>query len=296
MPSRRTRAAQKYIRDYDSDAPFALVLSWGPPHNPYDAVSEEYRRKFDPDKLRLRPNVPPEAEETARTELAGYYAHINALDEMVGALLDTIEDKKIAEDTIFVFWSDHGDMLGSQGQYRKQRPWDESIRVPLLIRYPAQFGAAGREIDALINVPDLMPTLLSLCGTPIPDSVEGNDYSSFLKGEADAPADSALIACYHPFGEYAREADGREYRGLRTKRYTYARDFGGDWLLYDNLNDPYQLEHLIEHPDYADVRTSLSQQLDQLLQQQGDEFLPGMQYIEKWGYVTDEFGTVVYRN
>ena len=329
----QTREAQRYIREHAARGPFLLMLSWGPPHNPYDTAPEPYRRRYDPTELTLRPNVPPEAEAQARTELAGYYAHVNALDDLVGDLLDTVRETGIEAHTVFVFWSDHGDMLGSQGEWRKQRPWDESLLVPLLIRYPDLFGSGGHRIEAPINTPDLMPTLLSLCGIPIPQSrrngaygeretpqphrrlgggkkggsassafsdiprstVDGTDYAPFLKGERSAPADAVLIACYHPFGEYQRRRNGgREYRGVRTGRYTYVRDLSGPWLLYDNVRDPFQQNNLIGHKACADIQAHLDAALDDLLHKFEDDFLPGDVYIERWGYVTDDTGTVPY--
>ena len=289
----QTREAQRYIREH-ADRPFLLILSWGPPHNPYDTAPGQYRRLYDPAELTLRPNVPPEAEDQARRDLAGYYAHVSALDDCVGDLLDMIREAAIEENTVFVFWSDHGDMLGSQGRQRKQQPWDEAILVPLLIRYPALFGTRGRRIETPINTPDLMPTLLSLCDVTIPSAVDGNDYVPFLRGETAAPVEAALIACYHPFGEYARQHGGREYRGLRTERHTYVRDLSGPWLLYDNLRDPYQQDNLIDQDAFADIREHLDGELDELLDQLGDEFLSGDEYIERWGYVVDDTGTVPY--
>ena len=233
----------------------------------------------------------------AREDLAGYYAHISALDACVGDLLSTIEQSGMRDNTLFAFWSDHGDMLGSQGTWRKQRPWEESIHVPLLIRCPEQFGDAGRRVDAVINTPDIMPTLLDLCGIPTPPSVSGRNYAPYLRGECQPPADAALLACYQPFGEYARvQHGGREYRGIRTARYTYTRDLSGAWLLYDNIADPYQLNNLVNQSEYAAAQASLEQQLNQLLAEYRDDFLPGLSYIEKWNYPIDETGTVPYTN
>ena len=293
----QTDAARRYLRERDPARPCLLMLSWGPPHNPYETAPERYRRLHDPDRLLLRPNVPPHAQARARQDLAGYYAHISALDDQIGALWDTLRETGQEAATIFVFWSDHGDMLGSQGEQRKQRPWDESIRVRLLIHFPAQFGTEGRPVDAPINTPDLMPTLLGLAGLPIPGTVTGRNYAPFLRGDAPAPAEAAHLACYQPFGEWTRaQHGGREYRGLRTARYTYARDLAGPWLLYDNLGDLYQQHNLIGAPHMAQTQAELDHALDTLLAECGDDFAPGAAYLERWGYSVDETGTVPYTN
>ncbi len=121
---------------------------------------------------------------------------------------------------MFIFTSDHGDMLGSHGQRKKQKPWDEAILVPLVVRCPAA-PKPGRVIDAPIATPDLMPTLLGLCGAPVPESVEGADRSAWIAGAESPPGDgAALIACYTPYGEWSREKGGREYRGVCARRAT----------------------------------------------------------------------------
>ncbi len=294
----QTQDVQKYFRsrtrDGQGDAPFLLVLSWGPPHAPYETAPEAYRQLYDAEEIKLRPNVPPQMAEAARDWIAGYYAHCTALDDCLGALLQTLDEEGLAEDTLFVFTSDHGDMLGSQGEVKKQRPWEESIRVPFLLRWPKRFGREGRQVDALLDTPDILPTLLSLCGIPIPESVEGQDFSATIEGGTDPSGGAALIYCPHPFGQFLRQDGGREYRGLRTQRHTYVRDLHGPWLLYDNESDPYQLENLVSRPDVQPIQAELDAQLQRKLDERGDDFLPGMAYIEKWNYPQDETGTVPF--
>ncbi len=291
----QTRVAQQYIHDHADASPFLLLLSWGPPHNPYETAPQQYNDLYDPAQLSLHPNVPAADEAIAREQLAGYYAHCSALDDLIGDLYQTIEESGQLENTIFVFWSDHGDMLWSQGQERKQRPWEESVHVPLLIHAPQIFGKAGRMVDTPINTTDLMPTLLGLAGLSIPETVQGSNYAPHLLNDAAAPTDGILLACYHPFGEYNRpKRNGREYRGIRTHSHTYVRDLNGPWLLYDNVADPYQQQNLVNQPEVAALQNQLHDKVDALLARYGDEFLPGMAYIERWGYPLDETGTVPY--
>lgn len=292
----QTADAQAYIRAHaGGEKPFFLFLSWGPPHAPYETAPERYRQMYKAEEIELRPNVPEGMAVQAREWLAGYYAHCTALDDCVGSLLETLDEAGIADNTVFVFTSDHGDMLGSQGETKKQRPWDESIRVPFLLRYPAQFGRAGRESDGLLDTVDLMPTLLSLCGMPIPGTVQGLDFAPYLADGGDDPSGgAALLQCIHPFGQFASVDGGRAYRGLRTRRYTYARSLDGPWLLYDNETDPYQMTNLAGKRPYAALQRSLEARLQRMLEARGDEFLPGTVYTHRWGYELDEAGTVPY--
>ena len=296
----QTKEVQAYLRGRSQvaggkgDTPFLLVLSWGPPHAPYETAPETYRQMYDPHSIELRPNVPPEMAEEARNWIAGYYAHCTALDDCLGALLQTLEDEGLAENTLFVFTSDHGDMLGSQGEVKKQRPWEESIRVPFLLRWPQRFGWQGREVEALLDTPDILPTLLSLSDIPIPDTVEGLDFSATIEGGEDPSGGAALIYCPHPFGQFLRPDGGREYRGIRTRNHTYARDLNGPWLLYDNEADPYQLDNLVNRASVISIQAALESQLQRKLSDRGDEFLPGETYIESWNYPLDRTGTVPF--
>jgi arylsulfatase A-like enzyme len=292
----QTRDAIGYIRGRDRQRPFLLMLSWGPPHAPYGTAPREFRELYDPARIELRPNVPEDAAGASRADLAGYYAHCSALDSCLGELLAALGECGLEENTLLVFTSDHGDMLGSHGFRKKQQPWDESILVPFLLRYPALPGWRPHRTDAPIDAQDIMPTLLSLAGLPVPDEVEGLDFSGHVAG-GDSPSDgAALVTCPHPFGQWTpRRQGGREYRGLRTRTHTYVRDLGGPWLLYDNAADPFQLRNLVDDPASAALRAELDARLATRLEETGDRFLPGMEYIRQWGYTVDAEGTVPFR-
>lgn len=290
----QTREAERFIREQPKDRPFALFLSWGPPHDPYETAPPEYRAMYDPAKLTLRPNVPREFEAAARRIGAGYYAHCSVLDTCVGDLAKTIEECGIADDTVFVFTSDHGDMLGSRGETHKQRPWDESIRVPFLLRYPREFGRRAHSCDMMLSSVDIMPTLLSLCGVSVPSSVEGSDRSREFTRSGVDDNDAALLSCYVPFGQWTRARGGREFRGVRTPRYTYIRSLDGPWLLYDNETDPYQLANLCNVPGHEKVQRRLDALLVRKVDESGDSLMPSRHYIDKWGYTVDANETARY--
>jgi arylsulfatase A-like enzyme len=262
----QTADACDFVRNHGKGAdPLFLLLSLGPPHDPYGTAPEAYRREYAEREIRLRPNVPEEQRETAIRNLRGYYAHIAALDDCVGKLLAEVDD-----DTIFVFASDHGDMLGCQGLRLKQHPWEESIRVPFLVRWPARLKP--RVMRAQIDAPDIMPTLLTLAGIRVPDGVQGVD--------AMRVRPHALLNLAATFS-VARGFGFAEYRGLRTEQHTYVRSIRGPWLLYDNLADPYQKHNLVAR------ETALVRRLDAALERRlrgvGDDFLPGSRYLERAG-------------
>lgn len=289
----QTRDAQAYIRDHHEAGPFALVLSWGPPHNPYETAPEKYRAMYDPAGITLPPNVPEAMRDQARKDVAGYYAHCTAMDDMIGDLRATLAEQGLTENTIFVFTSDHGDMLGSQGEQRKQRPWDESIRVPFLLHWPAGIKDA-RVIEEPLTTVDIMPTLLGLCGIAAPAVCAGDDWTPVLRDAHDPGERAALIACYTPFGEWTREKGGREFRGVRTRRHTYVESLDGPWFLYDNETDPHQLQNLAGQEAHAALQAELAGVLAKKLKEADDEFLPGDEYVRRWKYTVDATGTMPY--
>jgi arylsulfatase A-like enzyme len=292
----QTADAQQYLKDHAKAAkPFLLWLAWGPPHNPYDSAPAKYRAMYTASALEPRPNVPQADQSKARKDLAGYYAHCTALDDCIGDLLQTLNQTGLAENTIVIFTSDHGDMLWSQNQQRKQKPWEESTRIPMLFRIPQSTGIKPQHLAATINSEDFMPTLLSLCHLPIPKSVEGFDFTSAMRGGDDPSAGATVIRCIAPFGEFSRKAGGREYRAIRTAQYTYARDLKGPWLLYDNQSDPYQMQNLVDHPGHARLQAEMENLLQKKLAAEHDEFLPANDYIKKWGYKVDGDGTMPYK-
>ena len=285
----QTRDAESFVTAHAKSAkPFLLWLAWGPPHNPYHMAPQKFRAMYDPKNIQLRQNVPLTVAASAQKDLANYYANCTALDDCFGSLWKTLKDAGIEENTIIVFTSDHGDMLYSHDMQKKQKPFDESVCVPMFFHWPRELARSSRKADGPINSEDVMPTLLGLCGIAIPKTVEGLDFSGNLRGGKDPSDGAALIRCPVPFSEWSRAKGGREYRGIRSARYTYVRDLNGPWLLFDNQADPYQEHNLIGLPEQAALQAQLDAQLKQKLADARDEFLPADAYINKWNYRHEE--------
>jgi arylsulfatase A-like enzyme len=251
QPRVQTDMALDFIGDRaGGEDPFFLMLSWGPPHTPFDAP-EEYAAMYDPDDLDLRPNV-PEAEDIPdlREDLAEYYGLTTSLDDQLERLLAGLAEHGVEEDTLVVFTSDHGEMLGSHGRYRKGYPHEESVHVPLVARYPERVDA-GQTHDQPVSLIDLMPTILSYADAPGPDGMEGVDLTPLLDGESVDP---------HPEGVYMQNdiAFDSAWRALRTDQYmvTVDRDLQVRYL-YDMTTDPHQQENLAGDPDHADLQEDL---------------------------------------
>jgi arylsulfatase A-like enzyme len=292
----QTRDAQQYLRDHArAGKPFTLFVSYGIPHFPHGTAPDALKATYPPDKIQLRPNVPTE-QRTAhvRTESQGYYAHTTALDQCVGDLLKTLAELQLQENTIVVFTSDHGEMMGSHGirPNTKQVPWDEAAHVPFLLRFPAAHGHTGYAATTPLTTPDIMPTLLALAGVAIPKTVEGRDLSPVVTTRKDLADHAALYMGVSPF---AGKEVNTPYRAIRTSRHTYVRNLEGPWMLFDDITDPYQMTNLATDPKSAALVQQLEKQLQAALKATGDDFRPGSYYVDKFGYTIAPHGSISYQ-
>ena len=250
-PDVQTDLAIEFIKA-NKQHPFSLFLSYGPPHGPYSLVPQKFVDMYDGVELFSRPNVASDNEATLRL----YYAAVTSIDANIGRLSDALEVAGVADHTIFVFTADHGDMLGSQGHRLKQRPWEESINIPFILRYPDKI-IAGQEKDWIVTTVDMMPTILGLSDIAVPEEAEGMDLSALFEGRSDEQREAAFLFNVHRDG-----GPGTDWRGIRTKEWIYARHYRGDWVLYDLKNDPYELNNLINDTHYSTVKKELQQRLE----------------------------------
>lgn len=203
-----------------------------------------------------------------RKQIAAYYAAMTAIDDQVGLMMRTLKELGLEDNTIVFFSSDHGNRLGSQGQILKRKPWEESIRVPGIMRCP-QLISSGRKTDALVSHVDFAPTLLSLCGVPIPGNMQGTDRSGIVTGKTEKGCDAAY---FQIFGLYHEGGLPGAWRGIRTERYMYARWKTGPWLLYDLEKDPYEMKNLVGDTAASAVMSKLDKELLAWMQQVGDSW------------------------
>jgi len=295
----------EFLRETKADdRPFFLTVQMGPPHDPYLAP-DEYMSMYDPETITLRPNFDGETGDRpltpvpyphvpGRKEIAAYYGMVTAVDDQIGRILGELDSLGLTEDTIVLVSSDHGDMLGSHGQRLKRKPWEESIRIPGIVRYPRS-GAAPRQTDAFFTQVDFAPTLLSLCGVDTPAGMQGADLSPVILGQTDAGPDSAFFQIFGPFFAGGCEAG---WRGVRTDKYMYARYRDKPWVLYDLEADPYELNNLAEDPQAAPIREELEAKITEWMDKTGDSWNfdwsapvedKGRLYNHETFYSVDEF-------
>lgn len=273
----------------DENKPFFMMVSMNPPHNPYNSLEccmeEDYNLYKDKplDSLLVRPNADLAMKKAACTPY--YFASVTGVDREFGRILAELERLGLDKNTIVVFSSDHGETMCSQGVAdAKNSPYAESLNVPFLVRYPEKIQP--RTDDLLLSTPDIMPTLLGLCGLEVPSTVQGTDYAPLFTGrKPEMKRPEAALYIKNMDGEKDTAGKVISYfplsRGVKTERYTMALTLDGknkglkEILLYDDEKDPYQMNPL-DIEQNRDTFQELCKQLAVLLRQAEDPW-----YTEK---------------
>jgi arylsulfatase A-like enzyme len=204
----------------------------------------------------------------SRTDIATYYAMISAIDDQVGRLMQALKDLSLEENTIVLVTSDHGNMLASHGLTDKQQPFEESIAVPGVLRFPQRIRP-GRRLDVFFTHVDMGPTLLALCGLPVPREMQGADVSGALTGQERAAHHSAYFQVFAP---YHIPTVPFAWRGVRNDRYMYARSKRQPWVLYDLQRDPYELKNLADDPAARGIREQMEKELGEWMERSEDSW------------------------
>ena len=281
------------------DDPFALFVSYELPHPPcrephvpaeyYEhfrnidfsdllystkEVFEEFEPSFDSEWQQRE--VIDAHQERCRT----YFAMTECLDSNIGRILKRIDESGMKDDTIIVFTSDHGDMLGGHGRVQKRIFYDESARVPFILSWPGTVES-GTVLDEPFSTPDIAATLTDLCGLKIPAGYEGHSYAPLLSGVSGIPSspEFAYISSLHCGKFNHRE----EFRAVRSNQYLYAKmTRNGKEFLFDHRSDPKQLENLLADPEHADMLEWCRKELIRQMKQLGDDPKPWEWYQEHW--------------
>jgi arylsulfatase A-like enzyme len=277
----QTRQALAYLDEQkDADRPFALFVSWHPPHDwgkfrgedgemhyRYGSL-DELMAYYVRDSIRVRPGMENTAD--LRRMYHGHFAMITGVDKAFGWLMDKLEEIGAEDNTLVVFTSDHGDMLEFAGAtVPKQYPHDYSLRVPYIMRWPGKIKA-DQTTDLLFGTMDIMPTVLGLMDHEVPAECQGKNLAaSILRGDEDA-------VDYVPIWSYYRNS----YKGVITKDWTYSmvkdvEEAPLHSVLFDRKNDPYQLNNLFESPDHKEVKDELREMTAEWMEKYEDPYYIG---------------------
>ena len=299
--------ALTFLRQRPKDKPFCLLYQFKSPHrswmpaarfaNTYDDIEIPVPRTFE-DRLVGRPEALRQAEmaiadmpdfrdrgvsaslpaaERARLNLQhlvkNYYRVLLSVDENVGRVLDMLDTEGLAENTIVVYTSDNGFFLGEHGLYDKRLMYEPSIRVPMLLRFPARIGSGMVDRTHMALNIDVAPTLLELAGVPVPQGMHGRSLVPVI-GSPSAPWRDAFM---HEFFEYPAEHCVRKNRGIRTARWKLIHfwEQPEEWELYDLQADPDEMVNLAGRREHARTERALRARLAELRAEIGDIDPPG---------------------
>ena len=210
-----------------------------------------------------------------------YLRVVASIDDNVGRLLDFLDDEAIADDTIVVYTSDQGFFLGDHGWYDKRFMYEESLRMPYIMRYPRLIEAGSQNSDMVLNV-DFAPTCLELAGLPTQAAMQGRSFAPLLHGETPGDWRGAM---YYRYWMHKSHHNVYAHYGIRTHRYKliyyYADAMGTmgsidgnyepEWELFDLEADPCELNNVVDDPAYADLAVQLKAEMHQLQADVADE-------------------------
>jgi len=210
--------------------------------------------------------------------LKNYLATARAVDDSVGRLMAYIDQAGLSDNTVVIYSSDQGFYLGDHGWYDKRWMYEESMAMPLIIKWPGVTEAGSVNHNLVQNL-DYAPTLLDLAGVDTPAAMQGRSLAPLLEGEAQTGWREAVY--YHYYGYPAVHQVARHY-GIRTERYKLIRYYQfGEWELFDLQEDPDELHNLYGDPAYRDVVATLAEQLG-ALRAQYDDSTGGEAMPQEW--------------
>lgn len=254
---------------------WSLVLGFKSPHGPFDPPARA-KDRFADAMARVTPNFASPAPYNGATKLTkpaaekvpahlGYFRCISAVDDNLGRILDALDETGLASNTVVIYTSDNGFYLGEHGLGDKRSAYDESLRVPFLVRAPMLGDAArGRVVDAMVLNLDLAQTLLDFAGVAAPKEMQGLSWRPLLGANAPAWRTSWL---YEYFAERQKNSRVPDITAVRTDTAKLVKYPGHDrWTeLFDLASDPYETKNFINDPAHAQLRAKLEAELARLL-------------------------------
>lgn len=272
-----TDIALRFYDERPKDQPFFLVTSWFGPHPPF-LIPEPYYSMVDPADIPEPPNFQPGANKPQanttsfyhqlwldhgedwaawKKSVAVYWGYVTMMDDLLGRLMRRLEEDGVLDDTLLIFASDHGEMLGQHGLWHKMMPYEEALRVPLLMRWPGHIepGIRSTAASSLIDIP---ATILNAVGEPTPDEYLGRDLAPAFQDGGEWQSDAYRFAEHKPLGEWHRTV---EWRLVTNNRFKYVWNQGDLDEFYDLNADPYEMENLIHDEYYGDELTRLQDRL-----------------------------------
>ena len=197
-----------------------------------------------------------------------YLRSVASIDDNLGRVLDYLEETGLADNTVVIYTSDQGFFLGEHGWFDKRFMYEESLRTPLIVRWPGVVSAGSENTDMVLNL-DLPETLLDIAGVTVPDAMQGRALTPLLRGES--PHDWRASLYYHYY-DYPAIHTVHKHLGVRTERYKLIHFYELDqWELFDLEKDPQEMRSVYDEPGYAEVVEELKHEMARLQTEFGDD-------------------------
>ena len=201
-----------------------------------------------------------------------YLRSIASVDDNLGRVLDYLDESGLAENTVVIYSSDQGFYLGDHGWFDKRWMYEESLRMPLIVKWPGVTEPGTENTDLVQNL-DFAPTFLEMAGVAVPDDMQGQSLVPLLAGEKP---DSWRDSIYYHYLEFPGPHAVQKHYGVRTQRYKLIHYYEIDeWELFDLREDPAELRSIYADPEHAATRTELERELRRLQRQYGDPVSAG---------------------
>lgn len=247
-------------------------LKMGPPPERLNAEQKAAWEEAYGPKIAAFEKDNPQGEELVRWKyqryMQDYLGCIAAVDENVGRVLDYLEENGLDKNTLVVYTSDQGFYLGEHGWFDKRFMYEESLRMPLLVRWPEVVSAGAINADLVSNL-DFAPTFLGIAGVDTPGDMQGRSLMPLLQGE---PPSNWRQSVYYHYYEYPAVHMTKRHNGVRTKRYKLIHFYYDidAWELYDLYEDPRELNNVYADPGYTEIGEELKAEMKRLQELYGD--------------------------
>ncbi len=288
--------AVEFIENYDRPQPFLLKVSFARPHSPYDPPQRfmdmydmndmpapcvgDWADRYAPHKKPPNPSLwhgdlgTQQAKESRRA----YYGSITFIDEQIGRILAALKKRDQYDNTLILFFSDHGDMLGDHHLWRKTYAYEGSARIPMILRWPRGMGMdrqRGKKLPQAVELRDVLPTFLDAAGAPVPEHLDGKSLLGLVRGHTDnwrAFIDLEHSMCYSN-DHWTALTDGRQ------KYIYYAYD--GREQLFDLEKDPAELHDRAGEPSYGSALHAWRDRMVAHLRERGEQFVSGGKLVQR---------------
>ena len=268
-----------------------MKISFARPHSPYDppqrlldeyanrdipapwigewCKDKPYAKLKDPQKVKKDAPYGNFGDEYAKDSRRHYYANVTFIDEEIGKVIKTLKEKGIYDDALICYISDHGDMLGDHYHWRKTYPYQGSVHVPYIVKWPASYHfTKGNKITQPVELRDLLPTFLEIAGSSIPQDMDGQSLLRLMEGKTDQwrkYIDLEHATCYSPDNYWCALTDGKI-------KYIW-RFHTGTEELFDLSKDPHELKNVVTDKKYKQQLNEFRQAMIDHLSERGEKFV-----------------------